>query len=100
MVDYIVLFRDDVPIENERLVDAVLRLQVAFEGFSRKADTTDLAINASIFRHCCGSRLLCGVLLFCSSNSYLSWQTRDDLSLFSVCSEADAFKKGNKDLEG
>jgi hypothetical protein len=100
MVDYIVLFRDDVPIENERPVDVELRLQVAFEGFSRKADATDLAINTSTFCHCCGSRLLCGVLLFCSSNLYLSWQTRHDLSLFSVCSEANAFKKGDKDLEG
>jgi hypothetical protein len=100
MVDCSILIRDNVPIENKQPVYVVLHLQVAFEGFSRKADTTDLAINASTFCHCCGSHLLCGILLFCLSNLYLSWQTRHDLSLFGICSEANAFKKGDKDLEG
>jgi hypothetical protein len=100
MVDYSVLIRDNVQVENKQLVDVVLHLQVAFEGFSRKADATDLAINALTFRCCCSSHLLWGVLLFCSRNLYLSWQTRHVLSLFSICLEADAFKKGDKDLDG
>jgi hypothetical protein len=100
MVDYSVLIRDDVPVENKWPVDVVLHLQVAFEEFSPKADVTDLAINTLTFCCCCGSHLLCGVLLFCSNNTYLSWQTRHDLSLFNVYLEANAFKMGNKDLEG
>jgi hypothetical protein len=100
MVDHSILLRDDVPIENKQPVDVMLHLQVAFEGFSCKAGATDLAFNASTFRCCCGSHLLCGVFLVCLSNSYLSWQTRHDPSLFSICSESNAFKKGDKDLEG
>jgi hypothetical protein len=54
-VDHSISIRDDDPIENKQPVDVVLHLQVAFEGFSRKAGATDLAFNASTFRHCCGS---------------------------------------------
>jgi hypothetical protein len=63
MVDHSLLIMDNVPIENKRPIDVVLRLQVAFGGFSRKAGATDLAFNVSTFCHCCGSHLLCGVFL-------------------------------------
>jgi hypothetical protein len=51
MVDLWRLCYDNVPVEYKQPEDVVLGLQMALEGFSREAGTTDLAINATMLHH-------------------------------------------------
>jgi hypothetical protein len=91
---------DDISVEYKQPENVMLGLQMALEGFSCKAGTTDVTVNPPTLCSCCVPRLLACVVHFCLGTSYLSWHTDHDLHLVLICQEADSFKQFDEDVNG
>ena len=92
MVDDSGLLWNQIPIKDKRLIDVVLCLQMASEGFSREVDATHFTIKPLMLLHgCCVPRLLCGILLLHLGYSHFFRQTHHEFCLRRACLEANAF---------
>jgi hypothetical protein len=100
MVDLCRTCNDDISVEYKQQENIMLGLQMALEGFSRKAGATDVTVNPTTLCSCCVPRLLACVLHFHLGTLYLFQHADHDLQLIHICQEANSFKQFDKDVEG
>ncbi len=78
----------------------MLGLQMALEGFSRKAGATDVTVNPPMLRSYCVPCLSACVVHFRLGTLYLSRHADHDLRLVRIFQEAYSFKQFDEDVEG
>jgi hypothetical protein len=100
MVDLCRACNGNASVEYEQPKNVMLGLQMAFEGFGRKAGATDVTINPTTLRGCCAPRPLASIFRFCRGNLYLPWHADHDFCLVGIRQEADSLKQLGEDVKG